>query len=298
MTLPDDMAVFVRIVENGSFAGAARELSLTPSAVSKILSRLEQRLSTQLLTRTTRRLALTAEGETYLLRCKDILAAIEAAEAEVSSSDISPRGHIRVATGTAVGRRQLTKLLPAFLAQYPDISVDLNISEQRIDLVAKQTDVALRTGDLPDSSLVARKIVDAQRLICASPRYLDHHGTPERPEDLLDHNCILFSNFPHLGRWPFRTGKGVVRIQVKGNVMTDNADVALDLAIAGHGIVRMIDIHLSEPIRRGLLVPLFEAEHMDEPIPVWAVTPSGRNHIPRVRALLDFLAEQFGTPPA
>lgn len=292
-----DMLAFVRVIENGSFAAAAREVLLTPSALSKTITRLEQRLGTQLITRTTRRLALTAEGEIYLSRCRDILAAIEAAESEITASGASPRGHIRVTAGTAIGRRQVTRLLPDFLARYPDITVEMNISDQRVDLVAENIDVALRAGDLTDSSLVGRKIVDARRLICASPKYLADHGTPERPDDLLNHNCIVMARFPHLAQWPFYTPEGVARIQVSGNVSTDNADVQLDLAVAGHGIVRMVDIHLADPVRRGLLVPLLSRENADEPIPIWALMPAGRNRVPRVRVFLDFLVERLENLP-
>ena len=293
MVVHNDMLAFVRVVEKGSFAAAARELSVTPSALSKTITRLEQRLGAQLMTRTTRRLALTAEGETYLLRCREILAAIEAAESEITSSGALPRGHIRVSAGTAIGRRQLTRLLPDFLATYPDITIDLNISDQRVDLMAENIDAALRAGELPDSTLVARKIVDARRLICASPKYLANRGTPECPDDLLNHNCIIIANFPHLARWPFYMPEGVTHIQVKGNVTTDNADVMLDLAVAGHGIVRMIDIHLADSVRRGLLVPLLAKENADDPIPIWALTPAGRNRALRVRVFLDFLVERF-----
>jgi len=297
MVVHNDMLAFVRVIEKGSFAAAARELSLTPSALSKTITRLEQRLGTQLMTRTTRRLALTAEGEIYLLRCREILAAIEAAESEIASSGALARGHIRVNAGTAIGRRQLARLLPDFLATYPDITIDLNISDQRVDLVAENIDVALRAGDLPDSTLVARKIVDARRMICASPKYIADRGTPERPAELLNHNCIVIANFPHLARWPFYTPEGVVRIQVKGNITTDNADVMLDLAVAGHGIVRMVDIHLADSVGRGLLVPLLTKENADEPIPIWALTPAGRNRVPRVRMFLDFLVERFENLP-
>ena len=294
MSLPHEMMAFVRVVDKGSFAAAAAELELTPSAVSKIVSRLEQRLSSQLLTRTTRRLTLTAEGETYLARARDILAAIEAAEAEVTSSGRLLRGHIRISTGTAIGRRQLMKLLPEFLAAHPGMTTDLIVSDHRVDLIDENVDVALRAGDLPDSSLTARKIAVAKRLICASPQYLAKYGAPSTPLDLQNHNCILIEGLPHLARWPFHIAEGVSRIQVKGNLTTDNADVMRDLAIAGHGIVRMIDIHLADAVRSGLLVSLLADQHVDEPLPIWAVASPGRNRVPRVRAFLDFLAEQYG----
>lgn len=297
MHASDEMTAFVRVVDKGSFAEAAKELSLTPSAVSKTITRLEQRLGIQLLTRTTRRLALTNEGQTFLMRCREILAAIEAAEAEAALSGTTPRGHIRISSGAVLGRSQIAVMLPDFHARFPDITVDLRISEQTVDLMAENIDVALRGGELPDSSLIGRKLLDASRVICASPSYLAQHGTPERPEELVHHNCILFSHVPHLARWPFLTPEGERRVQVRGNVVTDSADVMVDLAIAGHGIIRMIDIRLMDAIRDQLLVPLLTEDHTSEAVPLWAVTPPERNRLPRVRAFLDFLVERFDNLP-
>lgn len=288
------MQIFVSVVDRGSFALAARDFDLTPSAVSKIVTRLERHLGVQLLTRTTRRLALTSEGGTYLLRCREILAAIEAAESELTLSKERPRGRLCVSAGTAVGRHQIVQLLPEFLEQYPDITVDLRITDRRVDLVAENVDVAVRAGALTDSSLLARKVAVARRTICASPAYLAKYGTPKRPADLRTHNCITIAGFPHLRRWPFRAPDGIQRVEVSGNLTTDSADAMLDLAIAGHGVVRMVDIHLTDVIRQGLLVPLLSKQHVDEPTPIWAVSPPGRNQVPRVRVFLDFLANHLG----
>lgn len=293
MTASDEMATFVEVVEKGSFAGAAIELSLTPSAISKTISRLEQRLGTRLLTRTTRRLSLTDEGETFLLRCREILTAIEAAEAEAAQSSSVPRGQIRISAGAAVGRSLIVRMLPSFQAEFPDIRIDLRISEEPVDLVAENFDMAIRVGELPDSSLVARKLCDARRLICASPDYLERHGVPDRPDDLHKHNCILISNIQHLARWPFYTGDGIAQVQVSGNVVTDSADVMLDLAVAGHGIVRMLDIRLVEAIQEGQLVPLLSDVDASEAVPIWAVMPPERNRLPRLRTFLDFLIRHF-----
>jgi DNA-binding transcriptional LysR family regulator len=298
MPLPEDMQIFVSVVERGSFAQAARIFDLTPSAVSKIVSRLERRLGVQLLTRTTRRLALTSEGVTYLSRCREILAAIEAAESELRLSKGRPRGRICVSAGTAVGRHQLVHLVPEFLEQYPDITVDLRITDRRVDLVAESVDVAVRVGALTDSSLLARKVAVARRLVCASPAYLAKRGTPKRPADLLKHNCITIEGFPHLRRWPFRTPDGIQRVEVSGNLTTDSADAMLDLAIAGHGVVRMVDIHLNDVIDRGRLLPLLGKQHVDEPTPISLVSPPQRNQVPRVRALLDFLTDRLGRGPS
>ncbi len=295
--MSDDMNAFVRVVEKGSFAAAAQDLSLTPSAVSKIVTRIEQRLGVQLLTRTTRRLALTPEGETYFRRCRDILAAIEAAEAEVASSGTSLQGHIRVSASTSVGRYQIAPILPAFLGRHPGMAIELDATDRQIDLIVENVDVALRTGQLADSSLVARKISEARRIICASPAYLDRRGTPAVPADLLEHNCLLVTNFAHLARWPFYTPEGLNRLAVSGDVTSDSSDVLLELALAGHGIIRTLEMLAADHVRRGRLVPLLTDVYVEEPTPIWAVTPPGRNRVPRVRAFLDFLVEQLGGAP-
>src|SRR5215211_5362763 len=175
---------FVRVIERGSFAAAADDLGITPSALSKLVTRIEDRLGVRLLTRTTRRLALTAEGELFVARSRDILASIEAAEAEVTAASRLPRGHLRISVGTAIAKQILGPALPVFLARYADITVELHVSDRQIDLVAEQVDVAIRSGALGDSTLVARKIAEATRVICASPLYLKKHGSPLVPADL------------------------------------------------------------------------------------------------------------------
>jgi DNA-binding transcriptional LysR family regulator len=292
-----DMIAFVRVVEKGSFAAAAQDLGLTPSAVSKIITKTEQRLGVQLLTRTTRRIALTAEGETYYRRCQDILAAIEAAEAEVTQAGQSLKGHIRVNASSSIARYQIARIVPEFLDRHEGITVELDAADWQVDLIAENVDVALRTGVLADSSLVARKIAEARRLICASPAYLTRHGTPKVPGDLAQHNCLLVSNITHLARWPFYTPEGINRLAVSGDASSDSSDVLLELALQGHGIIRALEVLAARYIRDGRLVPLLQDVHVDEPTPLWAVTPPGRNRIPRVRAFVDFLVERLGSAP-
>jgi DNA-binding transcriptional LysR family regulator len=294
-----EMSAFVRIAEAGSFAAAADGLGLTASALSKLFTRLETRLGVTLITRTTRRHTLTAEGELYLAHARAILAAVEAAEQDVTASQTRPSGHIRINAGTAIGRHQLTPLLPTFLARFPGITVDVGISDRQVDPVAENLDVVLRTGPLADSTLVVRKLAESRRIICASPAYLERHGVPALPSDLMHHNCLLVlgSQMSRLARWPFHTPEGVNRLEVGGDVTADSADVLIDLAIAGHGIIRMLERVVAQPLREGLLVPLLADAHVEEPIPVWAITPPGRNRLRRVRALLDFLAGAFSAAP-
>jgi len=184
------MAIFQRVVERGSFAGAAEDVGLSPSAVAKLITRLEQRLGVRLINRTTRHLALTAEGEIYLDRVREILSAIEAAESEVTSARALPRGHLRVHAFPVVAADHLAPALPDFLARYPHVTFDFMVTNRVVDLVGENVDLSLRIGPLEDSGLVSRKIVDLRRVVCASPSYLARNGWPAEPADLARHACL------------------------------------------------------------------------------------------------------------
>src|SRR6266576_443382 len=188
-----EMGIFERVVERGSFARAAEDVGLSPSAVSKLMTRLERRLGVRLINRTTRRLALTAEGEIYLERAREILGAIEAAEAEVSSGGLSPSGHLRVHALPAIAVDHLSPVLPNFLARYPQITFDFLVTNRVVDIVGENVDISLRMGGLNDSALVARKIIDLTRVVCASPSYLARYGRPVRPADLVHHSWLTLS---------------------------------------------------------------------------------------------------------
>ncbi len=291
------MAVFVRAVERGGFSPAARELGLTPSAVSKLVTRMEARLGVRLLHRTTRRLALTPEGEAFFHRAQRILADIEEAENEVARFRARPRGRLRVNVGTAFGAHQLVPALPAFLARYPEIEVELILTDRVVDLVEEGADVGLRTGQLADSSLVSRKICDLERVICASPEYLARRGRPRVPQDLLRHNCLLMAGAPQFHRWPFRFPEGVRNVEVSGNVSANNAETLVQLATMGLGIIRLVDVTVGEAIARGALEPVLADVHHAEAIPLQAVLPPGRHRSPRVAAFVDFLVERFAGAP-
>lgn len=292
-----EMEAFVRVVELGGFSAAGRDLGLTPSALSKLASRLEARLGVRLLNRTTRALTLTAEGEAYFTRSQRILADIRDAEAEVVRSRDRPRGRLRLNVGVAFGLHQLALAVPLFLERYPEIQLDLTVTDRMVDLFKEAADLALRTGPLPDSNLVARKICDLRRVICAAPTYLARHGIPGTPDDLKHHNCIAISASTKLNQWPFQTAKGHCTIPVSGNVIANNAETVLQLGLAGVGIVRLGDNIVGDEIRRGNLVPILTDTHWVEPLPLHAVYPQGRHRSPKVGAMLDFLVEQFGNTP-
>jgi DNA-binding transcriptional LysR family regulator len=293
----DEMSIFQRVIERGSFAGAAEDTGLSPSAVSKLVTRLELRLGVRLINRTTRRLALTAEGEIYLKRSRDILRAIESAEAEIASARLSPRGHLRVHAFPTFAVDHLSAALPDFLARYPRITFEFLVTNRLIDLIGDNVDIALRVGPLNDSSLIACKIVDLTQVVCASPKYLAAHGRPLRPSDLTRHACLTLSHFPGSTSWPFRVDGELVQVEVKSPVAADSAHMLLKLAIEGVGIIRFGDIIVARAIQEGLLEPLLEGFQEPESFPMWAILPPGRQRTPKVKVFLDFLMERFGSAP-
>jgi len=291
-----DMRTFVRVAEHQSFSAAATALGLTPSAVSKLVSRLEDRLGVRLLQRTTRRVTLTSEGSIYFARARQIVGDIDDMEAEVARSRASPRGRLHVNVSSAFGLHQLAPALPEFLMRYPDIHVELSITDRIVDLVAEQVDVAIRTGRLVDGSLTARKIAEFERTICAAPSYLARSGVPGAATDLAGHDCITMGD-PASNRWAFRSRDGIDYIEIVPRITTDSGEAALRLAVDGAGIVRLGDILVAEPIRRGMLVPLLTDAHYSEPLPLSALYMAGRHRLPKVRVFIDFLQERFGRAP-
>jgi DNA-binding transcriptional LysR family regulator len=292
-----DLRVLVRVVDCGGFSAAAKQLDLTPSAVSKLISRLEDRLGVRLLHRTTRRLALTPEGETYHLRARDILAAIEDVEAEVARAGQRPHGRLRVNCVPAFALHRLVGDLPAFRARYPEVELELSITDRVVDLLAENADIAIRTGPIEDPSLVAQKIGAIRRELFASPDYLARRPPPRLPEELREHDCIVLKLSPNSQRWPFRDRGEVKFIDVGSRMLIDNGEAALRLAIAGGGIARLADLIVADAICEDKLEPVLRDVTFAEPVPLSAVYPQGRHRMPKVRAFLDFLLERYSHCP-
>jgi DNA-binding transcriptional LysR family regulator len=292
-----EMAIFQRVAERGSFAGAADDVGLSPSAVAKLVTRLETRLGVRLINRTTRRLSLTTEGEIYLERAREILAAIETAEAEISSARLSPRGHLRVHAFPFIAVRHLAPVLPDFLIHYPQITFDFMVTNRVVDIIGENIDISLRMGALNDSALIARKIVSLPRIVCASPSYLARHGRPTKPADLADHACLNLSRNPGSATWPFRVDGKLVQVEVNGPVSADSTAMLLGLAVQGAGILRLSEHVVAEAIQKGELEPLMQKVHDPEQYPLWALLPPGRNQAPKVKAFLDFLVDRLGSAP-
>jgi DNA-binding transcriptional LysR family regulator len=292
-----EMTAFVRAVEVGGFSAAAREMGLTPSALSKLVTRLEDRLGARLLTRTTRRLQLTVEGEAFYNRARPILTAMDEAEAEVAQAGTHPRGLLRLHCGSAFGMHQLTPAIPRFLERHRDIELEITINDEAPSLAEDNFDLTIRIGALDDSSIVARRICNLERVICAAPSYLERHGAPRTPDDLQQHNCLWITSLPALRRWPFDTADGIRVVHIGGNVVANNAETVLQLAVAGVGITRLADVIVGEALRRGALVPILTDWHHVEPVPLFVTYPSGRHLAPKVRVMVDFLVEEFGRAP-
>ncbi|MEP0520876.1 MAG: LysR family transcriptional regulator [Hyphomicrobiales bacterium] len=291
--LAPEIAVFVRLSELGAFTAVAKETGYTSSGISRMISRLEDNLGAKLLHRSTRRLALTPEGEIYQKHARQILAAVEAAEADVSQVLGRPRGPLVINCGSAFARYKLAPELPGFLAQYPDISAEISVTDQRIDPMAQHADVTIRVGHLTDSDLIAIPLGTVSRIVAASPEYLASHGTPIHPDELRNHNCLLLKGFPKQATWPMQWDSKTIGVQVRGNISSDSADTLLHLAIAGAGIIRLGDFLGTKAVASGALVPLLADHHHADPQPITALVTPGRQSIPRVRTFIDFIKTLF-----
>jgi DNA-binding transcriptional LysR family regulator len=295
MDATGDMRAFVRVVEQQSFSAAAASLGLTPSAVSRLVSKLEDRLGLRLLHRTTRRLTLTSEGEVYFARARSILADIDEAETEVRKLRGAPRGRLRINTSNAFGMHQLVPALPDFLRRYSEIEVELSFADRAMDLITEHADVAIRAGQIKETSLHAQKFAEFERIICAAPSYLERCGVPRKPADLAKHVCIIaVPSSP----WPFHTGDGTESPKILPRITSDNGEAALQLALDGVGIVRLADVIVGEAIRSRRLVALLTDVHKRELVPLSAVYAPGRHRLPKMSAFLDFLVERFSSSSA
>lgn len=285
-----EMAVFITVAEQGSLSAAARTLGLTPSAVSRIITRTEQRLGTRLLLRTTRAITFTAEGEAYLRGARRILADMAEVEESIADQGV-PKGRLRVSAALGHGRLAIVPLVAAFSARYPNITVDLSLGDEVVDILAGEADVAVRFGPLPDSPLTARRIGDTGQVVVASPDYLERHGTPQQPEDLAEHNCMRFNFRRAEPNWPFLRDGQTFSLQVCGNIACSSGEALAQLARVGAGIARIGEFSVAEDLQRGDLVPLLQAFNPDDREPIHAVFVGGSAMPARVRLFVDYLVE-------
>lgn len=292
-----EMGVFVAVAESGNFSSAGRKVGLTPSAVSKLVGRMEERLGVPLVTRSTRMLQLTAEGELYLERARRILADIDEAERLIASgAGAVPRGRLRISASVAFGECCLLPLVPPFLARYPQVELDVSLTDAVVDLVDDRTDIALRSGPLRDSALMARKLFETRRVIIAAPDYLKRFGTPATPHDLAAHNCLRFNFRRSLDEWPFRDPASGEQysLAVNGNAHGNNGVILRQLALAGVGLARLGHFHVAEDIAEGRLVPVLEPFNAGDVEMMHAVYIGHEHLAVRIRAFIDFLVAHVG----
>ena len=287
-----EMALFVAVVDNGSFSAAGRLLDLSPSAVARAIDRIEARLGIRLLLRSTRTLALTAEGQSYLQAARRILADLDDAEQQIADQG-APRGRLGVSAALAHGRLCVVPLLGEFAASYPHILVDIALTDTLVDVAAGQADVAIRFGPLPDSTLTARKLGETRRVIVASPEYLAKHGMPREPEDLHQHNCLNFNFRRAEPIWPFRRDGADFSLCVKGNIEANNGETLGQLAAIGIGIARVGAFSVAQEIASGQLVPILEEFNPGDVEQIHAVFVGGVSTPARIRVFVDFLAENL-----
>jgi DNA-binding transcriptional LysR family regulator len=294
MSRQQDLDVFVQVIKSGSFAKAAEQLQLNPSAVSRRISHLEQRLGVQLLNRTTRRLSLTEVGERYFNRCLSILADIEEAEREARQYSQQPQGTLYVSCSTYFAYRFLLTKIPPFLEQYPQISLKLILTDDVVDLVTDGIDVAIRIGELADASLMTKKLISSRRIICAAPKYLDRYGIPKTPDELADHNCLsLNAQKTTLNQWRFRDASGQREIRVRGNFEVNSGQALYEAILAGGGIGRVIQVLSQRELTSGQLVHLLKEYEEDNDVGIYAVFPAQRYLLPKVQCFVEFLAKSF-----
>ncbi|MBT2132974.1 LysR family transcriptional regulator [Croceibacterium sp. LX-88] len=286
------LALFAAVVEQGSFSGAGRLFEMSPSAVSRAIDRIEARLGVRLLLRSTRALSLTSEGLTYLQAARRILADLDDAEQQIADRG-TPRGRLRVNAALAHGRLCVVPLLGEFAALYPEILIDIALTDTLVNVAAGEADVAIRFGPLADSTLTARKLGENRRVIVASPDYLARHGTPRVPDDLHGHNCLNF-NFRRVEPvWPFRVDGQDLALSVKGNIEANNGETLGQLAASGVGLARVGCFSVAEELSRGQLVRVLEEFNPGDVELIHAVFVGGAAIPARVRVFVDFLAKHL-----
>lgn len=279
---------FVEVARHGSFSKAAESLGLSKSHISKQIAELEDSFQVRLLNRTTRKVNLTDAGQIFYDRTKLIFDEAEAARREILNMQLEPSGELRLSIAGVFGEDYISPFVGEFVKRFPRLKVNLNFSDRLVDLVGEHYDVAIRTGHLHDSSLVAKRLVDRKDFVCATPAYLEKHGHPKRPKDLLKHNCLMFSQEP----WVLEGKGGKHRIKVQGNFRSNNGRSLLNASLRGLGLVRLPGVYVNKPIQQGELIPLLE-EFNTRATTIWIVYPHRKNLSTKVRSFVSALHDHF-----
>lgn len=292
-----DIAVFVQVVDSGSFTAAAERLDLSKSVISKYVTRLEEQLNVRLLNRTTRRLSLTEAGQILYNRSQRGLDEIESAKAEISQLQETPRGKLRINTPMSFGILHIAPAIPDFLGAYPELAIDMSLDDRQVDLIEEGFDLAIRIAELPDSSLIARRLALCRHVVCASPEYLKKFGTPLTPDDLRRHNVLTYRYQNSPNEWGFMTQDGrFTSVPVTGSLQMNNSLALREAVIHGAGIMLTPAFIVGSDIKAGRLLEILSVYKARE-ISIYAVYPERRNLLPKVRVFIDFMKDRFSDPP-
>jgi DNA-binding transcriptional LysR family regulator len=297
--MPDlrTLAIFVKVAERQSFVRAADELGITQSGVSNAIKRLEEQTGARLLARTTRRVSLTEDGAAFFERCRRALAEIEEAENVLREARLTPSGNLRVDMPVAFGRLKIVPLLGPFAAQYPGVRLSLSFTDRYVDMIDEGIDVCIRLGVLQDSSLIARRLTEAQFRIAGTPDYFAKHGKPKTPNDLANHNCLAFTyrDSRLIRDWRFIVGGTETTLTPHGTLSSSDGGALCEATCAGYGLAQLHQYYLDSEIGRGKLVTVLD-KFKPEPTPIWLVYPPTRHLTSKVRAFVDFMTAQFRAP--
>lgn len=293
----NDVAVFVQVVSSGSFTAAADKLDLSKSVVSKYVTRLEDRLGARLLNRTTRRLSLTEVGRAFFERSQRGLLEIEEAEAEVSRLQGTPRGELRISSPMSFGILHIAPQLPAFQLRYPELTVDMVLDDRKADLVEEGFDLAIRIGDLPDSSLVARRLGPCRHVVCGTPDYFARRGVPQTPEDLVHHAVLVFRYHDSPDEWRFTAPDGgYLRVSLTHRLRMNNSLALREAVLQGAGVMLTPSFVVGADIRAGRLTAVL-TDYTAMEVSIYAVYPQRKHLSPKIRAFVEFMTEQIHDPP-
>ncbi len=287
-----EMQTFVSVVDAKSFVGAAEVMGVSKAAASRYVNDLETRLGVRLLHRTTRRLSLTDEGEGFYFRCKELLSAVEEAEAELDSRSGNARGLLRINVPVSFGIGHLGPLWGEFHQRHPDVQLEISLADRIVDIVEEGFDLAIRIASLPSSTLISRRLASTRILLCASPDYLATHGTPAHPSELVEHRIIAYSNLATRHDWQFEGPNGAVSVRIRPWLNTNNGDTCRAVALSHQGIILQPDFLVGADLAAGSLVEVMP-EYRSTELGIYAIYPTRKFVAPKVRALVDFLSEKF-----
>lgn len=289
----EHLKLFVRLAITHNISQAGQDLGLSPAVASSHINKLEERLGVRLLHRTTRKVSLTEEGEAFLPHAEEVLSSIEAARASVGAGDASPTGTLRVTAPASFGSMHMMPALKNFLTCYPYLTVDFRFSDTIVDLVEGGFDIAIRNSELKDSTLIARKLAPDNRIICASPEYLEKFGVPKTPEELINHQCI---NLMGLENWIFKTSDGQTNIKTNGRFRSDNGEAVRDACVDGLGITLNSKWITYKHLQKGELVEILQDYPLISDTAIWAVYPSTQLLAPKVRVFIDYFSNLYASP--